>query len=245
MHITLRMETGKGLILPIDYNHILQGAIYHAIDPVLAERLHGQGYAADGRVFRLFCFSRLLGVFAMDKQARTMTFGQDIKLVITSPITEFVQSLATGLLRNGSWRLGEHEVAIAEVSARQLKVEQERITVRTLSPVTVYSTMQRPDGRKYTVYFQPGEPDYNAMITANLRKKYKACYQIEAPEGVVQVRSRGALKMNLLQYKGTVIKGYSGVLHLEGPQGLLQMAVDGGLGSKNAQGLGCLEMMRA
>ena len=242
MHITLRMNPGKGITVPIDYNHIVQGAIYHAIDPLLAERLHGQGYVVDGRVFRLFCFSRLTGAFNMDKQASTMTFVQDISLVIVSPITEFVQSLATGLLRSGNWRLGESKVEIKEIKARQWKVEQSRIIVRTLSPVTVYSTMQRPDGRKYTVYFQPGDPDYNAMITANLRKKYKACYGIEASEGLVRVCSRGNLKMNLLQYKGTVIKGYSGIIHLEGPQELLQMAVDGGLGSKNAQGFGCLEV---
>ncbi|MFZ3132612.1 MAG: CRISPR-associated endoribonuclease Cas6 [Desulfosporosinus sp.] len=40
-----------------------------------------------------------------------------------------------------------------------------------------------------------------------------------------------------------MIKGYSGMMELSGPSQLLQVAIDAGLGSKNSQGCGCLEMM--
>lgn len=244
MHITLRMKTDRPLILPIDYNHIVQSAIYHSIDAELAARLHGQGFAADGRVFRLFSFSRLTGAFTMDKQTGQIVFSGETNLVIASPVMDFVQSLANGLLRQGGWRLGAAWVEIQEISAEQMKVEQGDILVKTLSPITVYSTMLRPDGRKYTVYFQPGDPDYDEMITANLQKKYKAFHEQPAPDGKVTVRSRGMMKMNLLKYKGIIIKGYSGTLRLEGPIQLLQMAIDAGLGSKNAQGMGCLGVVK-
>ncbi|CUH97876.1 hypothetical protein P22_4027 [Propionispora sp. 2/2-37] len=241
MHITLRMKADNQLILAIDYNHIVQSTIYHSIDAELADRLHGQGFVADGRVFRLFSFSRLTGPFTMDKQCGQITFTGDVDLVISSPVMDFIQSLANGLLKQGGWRLGTHWVEICEISAEQMKVDGSSVLVKTLSPITVYSTMLRPDGRKYTAYFQPGDPDYDAMITANLQKKYKAFYGQPAPEGMVQIKPRGNVKMNLLRYKGIIIKGYSGVLGLEGPQELLQMAVDGGLGSKNAQGMGCVK----
>ncbi|MHB1654582.1 MAG: CRISPR-associated endoribonuclease Cas6 [Desulfitobacteriaceae bacterium] len=39
------------------------------------------------------------------------------------------------------------------------------------------------------------------------------------------------------------MKGYSGMMELSGPPPLLQVAIDAGLGSKNAQGCGCLEVM--
>lgn len=243
MHIILRMKTDNQLILPIDYNHIVQSAIYHSIDAKLAEHLHGQGFVADGRVFRLFSFSRLAGLFTMDKQSGQIAFAGDVDLTISSPVMDFVQSLANELLKQGGWRLGTHWAEICEISSEQMKVDGNSALVKTLSPVTVYSTMLRPDGRKYTVYFQPGDPDYDIMITANLQKKYKAFYGQQAPEGMVQVKPRGNVKMNLLRYKGIIIKGYSGVLCLDGPQELLQMAVDGGLGSKNAQGMGCVKML--
>ncbi|KJS47026.1 MAG: CRISPR-associated protein Cas6, partial [Peptococcaceae bacterium BRH_c23] len=50
-------------------------------------------------------------------------------------------------------------------------------------------------------------------------------------------------KMHILEYKGGIIKGYSGMMELSGPPELLQVAIDAGLGSKNAQGCGCLEVM--
>lgn len=244
MHVTLKMIAQKGLTLPIDYNHMIQSAIYYSIDPMLAARLHDQGFIADGRVFRLFCFSRLMGPFQMDKSAGEITFTRHIRLEISSPVIDFIQSLANGLLRADKWRLGPTSVDIIEVSVEPMKLDDDSIIVRTLSPVTVYSTMLRPDGRKYTVYFQPGDPDYDSMITANLQKKYKAYWAKQAPEGMVRVKARGQVKMNLLQYKGTVIKGYSGILQLDGPKELLQMAVDGGLGSKNAQGCGFIEVLK-
>lgn len=244
MRIIIKMNAPGKWALPIDHIHMLQGAIYHAIDPELSAFLHDQGYVADGRTFRLFCFSRLLGSFKMDKQAGKIVFDPEVQLVISSPIQDFLQAFASALLRQGSWRLGSTIVSIAEISVLPAVVESERLVVKTLSPVTTYSTMIRPDGRKYTVYFQPGDPDYDSMITANLKKKYKACYGTDAPEGNVYVQARGTVKMNLLQYKGTVIKGYSGTLQLEGPKELLQIAVDAGLGSKNSQGFGCIEILK-
>ena len=243
LHITLRMKADNKLTIPVDYNHIVQSAIYHSIDADLANRLHGQGFVADGRVFRLFSFSRLIGPFTMDKQTGQIHFNGEIELVISSPVMEFVQSLANRLLQQGGWRLGTQWVDIYEIRAEQMKVDGSSVLIKTLSPITAYSTMLRPDGRKYTVYFQPCDPDYDAMITANLQKKYKAFYGQPAPEGMVRIKPRGNVKMNLFRYKGIIIKGYSGVLHVDGPQELLQMAVDGGLGSKNAQGMGCVKML--
>ncbi|TWH47926.1 CRISPR-associated endoribonuclease Cas6 [Sporomusa sp. KB1] len=244
MNITVVMKPHQNVILPVDYNHIVQSAIYNAIGNSMSSFLHEQGFVANGRVFRLFCFSRLMGLFHMDRPTCKIIFPANIQLVIVSPVSDFVQSLANGLLQQGEMRLGANAVVIESISAQSIKVEHTNVVVKTLSPVVVYSTMLRSDGRKYTVYFQPGDPDYDTLITANLQKKYKAFYGQEAPAGQVKVSSRGMVKMNVLQYKGTVIKGYSGILQLTGPQELLQIAVDCGLGSKNSQGMGCLRVQR-
>lgn len=54
---------------------------------------------------------------------------------------------------------------------------------------------------------------------------------------------KGKYEINhVFSYKNTIVKGYSGKLLISGPRGLLQMAVDSGLGSKGSQGFGCIEL---
>jgi len=45
-----------------------------------------------------------------------------------------------------------------------------------------------------------------------------------------------------VKYKGTVIKGWMGIYRLKGAVSLLKMALDAGLGAKNSQGFGCVEI---
>lgn len=178
----------------------------------------------------------------MNKNEKTISFSGDVKLIITSPLDDFCQSLVNILLTRGNIRLGSKEMEIEKIFARKRLVEKEDIVVRTISPVVLYSTLLRPEGRKYTVYFQPGDPDYNRLLNENLHKKYQAIYGVDPPLGKVEARALGLQKMSIIDYKGTVIKGYSGKLFLTGPVPLLQLAVDGGIGGKNSQGFGCLEL---
>ena len=46
--------------------------------------------------------------------------------------------------------------------------------VRTYRPIVTYSTLLRPDGRKYTCYFQPGESDFQALGCREPRPEVQA-----------------------------------------------------------------------
>ena len=243
MHIYFVLQFKGDKEISLQYNNLIQAAIYNAIDPELAAFLHNKGYESSGRQFKLFTFSRLMGRFYINKERSTIAFNDEIKLVVSSPVETFCQSIANGMLTKGRVRLASAELEVGKMMVQQFKVEEERIMLRTLSPVVVYSTLLRPDGRKYTCYFQPGEPDYNRLIENNLRKKYKAFYGKEPPSGELKVRSLGRVRLHVMNFKNTIIKGYSGGLLLTGPRELLQMAVDAGLGSKGSQGFGCVEVM--
>jgi len=225
------------------YNHIVQAAVYNSIDAKLANFLHQKGFVKDNRSFKMFSISLLKGQFQMDKESRTITFSKELSFTVSSPVETFCQSLANTLLNKGIVRLGNENVVVEEVNVKKFVVEEEVVLLRTLSPVVTYSTLLRLDGRKYTCYFQPGEPDYNRLINANLQKKYRAYYNSGPPEGEVEVKAVGPQKMNLVIFKDTVIKGYSGKLKLSGPVPLLQLGVDSGIGGKNAQGFGCVEIL--
>lgn len=243
MHIFFSLKSYGMLEIPLQYNHIVQAAIYNAIEPELAAFLHEKGYQSGNRIFKLFVFSRLMGRFDISKEKNMISFNEGIKLIISSPVDEFCQSVANGLLTKGCIRLGNNDVEVEKMMVQQLKVEAEQVVLRTLSPVVAYSTFLRPDGRKYTCYFQPGEPDFDPLIENNLRRKYQAFFGKEAPAGVVKVRRLGQVRQHVMSYKGTVVKGCSGRLAVTGPVELLQMAVDAGIGSKNSQGFGCVEIV--
>lgn len=243
MHIYFCLHPVGILELPFSYNHIVQAAIYDSIEPELAAFLHEKGFESGGRNFKLFSFSRLSGKFEIDKNLNRIRFADTVELVISSPLDRFCQSIANGMLTKGHIRLGNCDVQVEKMTVQQFKVSGERVILKTLSPIVVYSTLLRPDGRKYTCYFQPGEPDYDSLVGNNLRKKYQAFYGKEVPEGEVRVRKLGQMRQNVVSYKDTIIKGYSGKVVVTGPEELLQMAVDAGIAGKGSQGFGCVEVV--
>jgi CRISPR-associated endoribonuclease Cas6 len=243
MHITMQFKSEGEFEIPLHYNHILQGVIYNAIDSQLAVFLHDKGFQNKGRSFKLFAFSRLNGRYEIDKEKSSIKFFDQISMTISSPVSEFCNSVANGMLTRRWLDFGDNRVEATKMVACQHSVDGNEIKIRTLSPIVAYSTLMRLDGRKYTCYFQPGEPDYDRLISNNLCNKYQAYYNEKAPEGEVKVEKIGQVKMHVINYKDTVIKGYSGRLLLKGPRELLQMAVDAGLGSKNSQGFGCVEII--
>ena len=240
----MRSVKQNKITLPIHYNHLVQSALYNSIDSELADFLHQRGYTEGKRSFKMFTFSLLQGLYRMDEVSKTICFEDKIRLTVSSPFDEFLQSLVNVLLTKGTVRLGSEELEIVEISAAKHLVDKQEIVVKTLSPIVVYSTMLRPDDRKYTVYFQPGDPDYRGLIEANLHRKYRAFFAEEPPEGKINIKPLGLQRLKIIKYKNYVIKGYAGKLELTGPIPLLQLAVDGGLGSKNSQGFGCVELLR-
>lgn len=243
-HISLIPSNAKNLVLPIQYNHIVQAMIYNLIDADLGQFLHEKGFQVERRTFKMFAFSRLRGNYNIDKKSQKIYFEGPITLTVTSPYEEFCNSIATGLLLKQRVMLGNTQMKVQEVIFEKEVVDADEIRIITLSPMVVYSTFFRPDGRKYTCYFQPGEKEHDVILDNNIRKKYSAFYEKAPPEGNMVIKSLGRTRLSVINYKGTVIKGYSGRFILSGPTPLLQMALDAGIGSKNSQGFGCIKLIK-
>lgn len=239
--ISLNAEK-QPLTLPVHYNRQLQGMIYQNIDSELAAFLHDQGYSDGSRRFKLFTYSRLRGKYSLDLKEKTITFPQGAVLYISSPIKEFCTSLMGSMLQH-PLRLGALQVNADKIYVEKQPITEESITVNTLSPVVVYSTLTMADGTKYTHYFQPGEKHFSKLLAENLRKKYLSYYRRPAPAGDVTVKVLNRPQQNITKYKQTIIKGYSCKLQLNGPKELLELAVDAGVGAKNSQGFGCLQVL--
>jgi len=245
MRLTLSLSPeNEVLALPIHYNRLVQGLIYSLLEEEVAGFIHDTGFTRGRRSFRLFTFSRLMGRYAIDRAGGNIAFTGDVRLVISSPYAEFVDSLGQVILNSQRLRLGRDYVRLQSVKADEHTVETDEIVVRTLSPITAYSTVERPDGSSFTYYFEPREGEFGRLLGHNLVRKMEAFtgQTFEADDSFRLVALTRPCKLCIVRYAGGVIKGYTGHFHLAGDRRLLQMGLDAGFGAKNSQGFGLCEL---
>jgi len=241
--ITFAPINGKKLVLPIQYNHLVQAMIYEVLNEELATFLHEEGFQNEKRIFKMFTFSRLMGDYFLDKRQGKITFNGSVRLTISSVFNEFSNSIGNGFLSRKTVRLANNELEVKEISVVKENVLENEVKIATLSPIVVYSTLYRKDGKKFTYYFNPQENDFSELINQNLKNKYKAFYLKDASEEEVTLTPIGHTKLSVVKYKGFIIKGYTGKFVMKGPIPLIQMGVDTGLGGKNSQGFGCIKII--
>lgn len=217
-----------------------QAAIYASLHPELAQLVHDQGFSVGSRAFKMIVFSDVMFQKKPMRDDRGLRFVGPASIIVASPMRELLSSFATFLLRTGEFRVGNESFNLIGLTADDTTVDTDEIEVRSLSPIVAYSTLLRPDGRKYTCYFQPGESDFERLIAENLARKYAVVYG-NMPENDVKVEVRRCGRMVIRNFKGTIVKGWHCLLRLRGPGELLTLALDAGLGAKNAQGWGCVE----
>lgn len=240
VRVTLRDPELGRVVVPVDYNHLVQAAIYGSISRELSSFLHDEGFLYGKRRFKMFTFSRLLGHFSLDRGSRLLVYDGDVTLYISSPIGRFVEELASTLVKRGYMVLGKR-LEVVEVAIPPAPRIASEVRVRTLSPVTVYSTLYTPDGRKKTYYYSPYEREFSRLASDNAKKKYYVLHRrvIKSDMEVEPLR----VKEVFASYKGTVVRGWVGRFILRGPKSLIATVYEAGLGAKNSQGFGMLEVV--
>ena len=244
MRIEINLSAETPLILPKSHNHLLQGFIYSLLDPLLRKRLHKEGYPYEKRRFKLFTFSRLLGKVKMFKEY--FQFNPPLKLIISSPKDEILQSLAEGLLKSPEVILGKNTVYIDSINVAARSSFNHKVTIKMLSPVTIRSTLYGADGSKKSYYYSPFEKEFCRLIKENLRKKYKIVFNKNLGhdfEFSIKPQKVPPSSEKIIIYKGTVIKAWMGIYEIKGNPEVIALSYDTGLGAKNSQGFGCWEKL--
>jgi CRISPR-associated endoribonuclease Cas6 len=237
------------LRVPIQYNHLLQGLIYANLDRALSEWLHEKGHAYGARRFKLFTFSRLFGKREM-RNGR-VRFDGPAHFYLSAVDSEVLGSFAEHLLTKPAVRLGSAECRVAEVGVEpEPRIDPAKpVLVKAISPITAYSTLQAPNGRKKTYYYAPQEKEWSEALVANIARKAKA---LEWAADVDEDLKGAYMKpykvksgdQKILDFKGTVIKGWTGLYEVKLPEPYFRLAYDAGLGSKNAAGFGMVGVIR-
>lgn len=253
MKLYLTFGGHKKISLPTHYNHIIQAAILNWIeDEAYQKFIHDIGYVYEGRTFKLFTFSKVMGKYTLTANKKEMIFEGKVKLVISSSQTKFIECLERSLRDpNKTWRLGRNEVNIISINKEEEPLVGHEIVVRSLSPIVAYNTILEGDKKK-TKYYGPEDVEFENILRQNLIKKYKSIAVMNSGLKIKEFKEDDfkitALKPKTLSkaivyYKGFVIVGFNGQFKLQGSPILLQLALETGLGGKNAQGFGCIQYM--
>lgn len=269
LSITLISPDNKPISLPIHYNHLLQGFIYRHLHRSIAQSLHQYGFPLEKRTFKLFTFSRIFG--KRHRDGNSLIFDSPITFHIASPYDKFLESFAELLVRAEKLNIARNPLILKSVQVefppKNIKFP---LMIGALSPITTYSTLSTPDGRKKTYYYTPWEKEFAEQIFTNLIKKYliirekfpKKFINFDSDfggsdiKGIQQMKTKIA-EMNfalkpvkvsnrdekIIIYKGTIIKGWTGIYELTCPTPLIHVAYETGIGSKNPQGLGMIKIL--
>ena len=244
MQIKMRFKCNR-LELPIHYNHMVQGFIYKNIsNKDFREFLHEEGFKDNNRRFKLFTFSRLMGKYEFNKSKKTITFIDTFDLVVCSIIDDFINDFVKTCLFSENLYLNNQKISVIGVETSRESNLGESVKVITLSPVVTYSTVSI-EGKKKTIYHSPEDKIFQKHIKENLIKKANAIGEkIDDEYFEIKILDRNKLKENAAYFKDIYIKGYSGTFEIKGNSKLISLALNCGIGVKNPQGFGCIELIK-
>ncbi|MEM3162586.1 MAG: CRISPR-associated endoribonuclease Cas6 [Candidatus Bathyarchaeia archaeon] len=243
LQLTLRGSERGQVALPTNYNYLIQAAIYSNISRRLANFLHNEGFLFGKRRFKMFTFSRLRGHCNLDKKGKRFVYDGDLTLHISSPIEKFIEDLANVIMKRGFIVLGDQTLKVVELAfPAKPDLKKSWLEIRMLSPLTVYSTLLTPDGRKKTYYFTPYEMEFSELVNSNLKKKHFLLFGKHIKSDI-KIKPLGVKEVITL-YKGTVVRGWMGRFLLTGPRSLITTGYEAGLGAKNSQGFGMFEVVK-
>lgn len=206
------------------------------------------------RRFKGFVFSSLFPEHSNSRDARRgllrLLPGQ-MRWHIASPLDPFLRAFASGLLASGEMRIGEARFPVAGVETLPAPELNKTTRFRCLSPVV--ASVSQP-GRSACKYLRPGDSEMSERLRQNLLVKHRALFgrapdddnlKLEWDAKYLQSRQHNRYPgTKLIDYKGIGIVGVVCPFTLTGSIELMRLALEAGLGEKNAAGFGFVEVAR-
>ena len=90
------------------------------------------------------------GKYSIQPEEETITFIGPIQLIVLTPLEPVSEGIINSLIMGKEFRIGNQLLTGTAMEVDYPQVTGEEVRVRTLSPIVSYSTMLRPDGRKFT-----------------------------------------------------------------------------------------------
>lgn len=250
MRIQILADVGKQITLPINYNHLLVGAIYRFLaesNPEYADFLHNEGYQVAEKRFKLFTFSQLMA------ERRRITgeqihFRSTLTWFVSSPIEQFLSHFADTLLTQGRLSIGQQQLKILDVNIPRTPRFQPEMSFRCLSPI-VMSAVREHEGQRRTHYCLPDDSQLSELIRQNLIRKHEAIHGRTPQDDTLSfrfddnyIRRKQGRVTRLVDFKGIKIRGILCPFRVSGSPTLIQVGYECGFGDKNSAGFGMVEV---
>ena len=214
--------------------------IQGALDRIWADsvpELHDEGYSANGRVFRMFCFSGLEGRYAV--QGTNITFSGPLRLEVRSPVPALLEPLRESLARDRQLWLGTQRLSVGELRCRDCLWFPPRALIELRTPLTVHRTL--PDGRKR--YFSPDEEDFYLLLAENVASKLMAA-QLPLDPCISLTPVPGQQTKRVARYRSIWVTGWVGRFVLEAEPETMAFLYYTGLGVGGSRGFGLFDVLR-
>ncbi len=236
MQLKISLNPRSGLCIPLSYNHHVQSAIYRKLGEVGAsDSLHDGGFGCE-RKFKGFVFGELRGKYTV--KDKKLTFTETISLEVRSPVPSFCDALQRAVELAPQIKLFDTWLDVTGAELTNQHINRDSAVFRAVSPVVAYHT--QADG--HTVFLSPDDPNFISYLLNNFSRKYTAVAGAE-PE-TVSISPVGSFRRVVTNFKGTWITGWKGLFSINGSSRSLEFLYDSGLGSKNSQGFGLLELVK-
>lgn len=220
----------KPVILPINYNHLLQSYVYNTLTPDLATFLHNEGFRVNKKVFKLFTFSKIFGKYKVND--KFISFSSPFYFYFSTPIQVLMDDYISENFKREYVRIGNNKLDLQFVEFEEIP-SKSSVVVKTVSPITVHITEENR-----IRYFSPDETRFFEMILDNLKKKYYLVFGEEYKKNIEILPYSDRWKKCITRFKNTLIVGWEGKIVINGDEKIVSLALTTGLGSKNSQGFG-------
>ncbi len=247
--LTYEVLDGDKIILPNHYNYYLHGLIYNTFSNELADKLHREGFLFGKRRFKLFTFSRILekGELIKRDSSINLLFRRSVSFYFSSPKDDIVENLGEMSFRKREFVLCGKRIYLSQLEVMTPPRFENKMLIKVISPITIYSTLKKEDGKKILHYYKPYEEDFQRLIEENAKKKYKLVYEREPDALELSIKPyRFSFEKNhsVVFFKNNPIEGWTGIYELSGSTELISVTYDAGIGCKNSEGFGMWEVWK-
>lgn len=238
MQLKIHIKNNRQIFLPLGYNYQLMSAVYHLVgnDEGLSSFLHNEGWHSGGASFKLFCLSPLMGHYRIDD--KHIIFDGDISFEVRSPSQEFMDVLKRELFGSGRLKLFNYKLEVRMLECFDRHFEEQEHRIKTVSPICL--RQMTDDGK--TLYFSPVDREFDELINLNMYRKFMAAYGQEPPT-TIDLEPLVTPKKVVTKIKGTWVTAYHCSFNMHTDPSIARFVYDVGLGSRNSQGFGMIDIV--
>lgn len=240
--ITIFLKPMESIALPVGKNAVLQGLFYNLLsgDSELSDALHNmQGNHKP--TYKFFCFGNLHGKYSYSEHTGKIIYTDPLQWTVRSAADEIIQTIAAELEKRGNVRLGRFECAVSSFEISMRRFFRNELSFRMDMPMAIYQQTRENEKR---IFLTPEDERFYEIAENNLVKKFKMLYGTESapPVRLIPLHT-GQSDKTVVKYKGGYITAWGGEYMLESSPDMLELAYYSGIGAKNPQGFGTIEII--